>query len=306
LKNENPLAREITVPGYVPGPGEDMHVRQMQVYPGYFDAVGSALLAGRDLDERDDHSGSRSVVVINDTMARRFFGSPGSAVGRAVNTIDARAGRLEIVGVARDIRDRALREEVMPMAYSTFAQTPTGRGQMTLVVRVAGDPRTLASTIRQLAREADPTMAMLEVETLDDRVRGATRQEQLVAWLSSVFGGMAAVLAAIGLYGLLAYTVARRQVELGVRLALGASPGGLRGLVLRDSLMLVGAGLAAGLALAGAAAPFISRMLFGLAPLDPVSFGSAAVVLLAVAVVAAWVPARHASTVDPIAALRQT
>jgi ABC-type lipoprotein release transport system permease subunit len=207
--------------------------------------------------------------------------------------------------VAGDTRDRVLREDVMPMAYSTFAQTPTGRGQMTLVVRATGDPRTLASTIRQLAREADPAMAMLEVETLDDRVSAATRQEQLVAWLSSLFGAMAVLLAAIGLYGLLAYGVARRQVELGVRLALGATPGGLGRLVLRDSLLLAGVGLAAGLAVAAAAARSISHMLFGLAPLDPVSFGAAALVLVTVAVLAAWLPARTAARTEPMAALRQ-
>jgi ABC-type antimicrobial peptide transport system permease subunit len=198
-----------------------------------------------------------------------------------------------------------LREDRLPMAYETFAKAPTGRGQMTLLVRAAGDPHTLASTIRQLARETDPTMPMLDVQTVADRVQAASRQERLVAFLSAIFGAIALALAAIGLYGVLAYGVARRQPEFGVRLALGASPRGLVRLVLRESCMLVGAGLLAGLAAAGAAAGSISGMLFGLAPLDPISFAAASAALAAVALFAAWIPARHASRIDPIVALRQ-
>ncbi|PYR57559.1 MAG: multidrug ABC transporter substrate-binding protein, partial [Acidobacteria bacterium] len=173
-------------------------------------------------------------------------------------------------GVAQDTRDSAVREGARPLAYATYAQTPTGRGQMTLLVRAAGDPQKLVLTIGQLAREIDPTMPLLEVQTLADRVDAATRQERLVAFLSSLFGALALVLAAVGLYGVMAYTVARRQAEFGVRLALGATPGGLERLVLGESLTFVGVGLAIGVVAAGATAQTLSHLLFGLHPLDPV------------------------------------
>jgi ABC-type antimicrobial peptide transport system permease subunit len=275
-----------------------MHVRIMQVYPGYFDALGVPLLSGRDLSASDDRPEAATVAVINETMARRFFGSAANAVGRTFSNA-------RIVGVAGDTRDRALRDDVLPMAYETYAKTNTGRGQMTLLVRAEGDPRALSSTIRQLARETDPTMPMLEVRTLDDRVKAASRQEELVALLSGLFGAIAVALAAIGLYGVLAYAVARRQPEFGLRLALGETPGGLERLVLIESCTLVGTGLVVGLAAAGAVARSISRMLFGLPPLDPLSFAAASAALLGMAMLAAWLPARHAARTDPIVALRQ-
>ena len=298
LTNENPISPEISIPGYVPQSGEDMHVRIMQVYPGYFDALGVPLLSGRDLSAFDDRPEAATVAVINETMARRFFGGAANAVGRTFSNV-------QIVGVAVDTRDRALRDDVLPTAYETYAKTNTGRGQMTLLVRAEGDPRALAPTIRQLARETDPTMPMLDVQTLDDRVKAASRHEELVALLSGLFGAIAIALAAIGLYGVLAYAVARRQPEFGLRLALGATPGELERLVLVESCTLVAIGLVVGLAAAGAVARSISRMLFGLAPLDPLSFGAASVALLGIAVLAAWVPARHAARTDPIVALRQ-
>ena len=147
-------------------------------------------------------------------------------------------------------------------------------------------------------------MPLFDVQTVGDRVNAASRQEQLVALLSSIFGATALALAAIGLYGVLSYGVARRQPEFGVRLALGASPRGLVQLVLGESCMLVGAGLLAGLAAAAAAASAISRMLFGLDPLDPISYAGASAALLAVALLAAWIPARQASRIDPIQVLR--
>ena len=302
LSNENTFGAAVTVPGYVPRSGEDMHVDMKQVYPGYFAALGIPILAGRDLGESDNRAESVTVAVVSETMARRFFGGPAGALGR---TFRDGSEPVEIVGVAGNTRDRALREAVQPTAYLTFAKARTGRGQMTLLIRAAGDPYALSSTIRQLAREADPAMPMLDVQTVEDRVQAASRQEQLVALLSAIFGAIALALAAIGLYGVLAYGVARRQPEFGVRLALGASPRGLVQLVLGESCMLVGAGLLAGLAVSAAVARSISRLLFGLDPLDPISFAAASGALLVVALVAAWVPARHASRIDPIVALRQ-
>jgi predicted permease len=317
LSNENLLVLDVTIPGYAPQAPEDMHVRLMQIYPGYFATMGIVVVAGRDLGVADndpstanvggagERRGSQEplVALINETMARRFFGTPTAAVGRRFQL--ACCGQtFEIVGVARDARDRTLREELRPLAYATYAQTPTGRGQMTLLVRASGDPQALVATIGQLAREIDPAMPLLEVQTLADRVGAATRQERLVALVSSVFGVLALALAAVGLYGVMAYTVARRRTEFGVRLALGASPAELERLVLGESLALVGMGLAVGLGAAGGIAQTLSHLLFGLQPLDPVAFASAAGALVSVATIAAYLPARQAANVDAIVALR--
>ena len=306
LSAENPLGASIEVEGYTLQPGEDMRIAMMQVFPNYLDALGVPLLAGRDFLPTDDYSAAPVRAVINEAMARRFFGDPTSAIGRKFTLPNGRPQPVvEIVGVARDVRNRTLRDHAQPLAYLTYAKTPTGRGQMTLIVRTFYDPRSLLSIVREIAREVDPTMPLLEGETLSDRVAAATRQESLLAFLSSIFGLMAVLLAAIGLYGVLAYAVTKRQAEFGVRLALGATPSGLERLVLGDSLLLVGIGLTLGLTLAGGVSYSLSRMLFGLTPLDPLSFAAAATLLLVVALAAAWLPARHASRVDPIVALRQ-
>jgi ABC-type antimicrobial peptide transport system permease subunit len=242
-------------------------------------------------------------AVINDTMARRFFGTPSAAIGRQFELLNSHIA-FEIVGVVRDVRDRALKEGVRPLAYATYAETPTGRGQMTLLVRASGDPRAIVANITQLARDIDPAMPLVDAQTLEERVGAATRQERLVALLSTVFGGLALMLAVVGLYGVMTYTVARRRMEFGVRLALGASPDRLTRLVLAESLTLVLIGLAVGLAVAGATARTLSYLLFGLQPLDPVTFLAASVVLVAAATVAGYLPARQAANVDPLVALR--
>jgi predicted permease len=311
LANENALNPVVTVPGYSATPGEDMHIRLMQVYPDYFGAMGVKLLAGRDFSPAENDVAllapgaprpDRMVAVINDTMARRFFGTPEAAIGRRFQMANGRG--FDVIGVARDARDRVLREQTRPLAYATYAQAPTGRGQMTLLARTSGDPRALISTVEQLARDIDPTMPLVAVQTLADRVEASTRQERLMALLVTVFATLAVVLAAIGLYGVTAYTVTRRTAEFGIRVALGSSPRGLTRLVLRESLVLVAIGLAVGCVTAAAAVRTISSLLFGLQPFDPATFVTAPLVLVAIATIAAYVPARHAARVDPLVALR--
>jgi len=306
LSDENQFSLNITVDGYLPAADESMHIRFVQVYPGYLQALGVRLVAGRDLEAQDDRPEAPIRTVVNEAMARRFFGGAAGAIGRGFTFSNGLLNpRIDIVGVAADTRDRTVREAAAPRAYLTFARAGTGRGQMTLLVRASGDPRALESTIRRLAHEADPTMPLFEVQTVADRVAAQTRQEQLVALLTTLFGVVAALLAAIGLYGVVAYTVTSRRMEFGVRLALGATPGRLRRLVLEDSLLLVILGLIAGFAASVAAARWIAQMLFGIEPFDPLSFAASAGMLVAVATVAAWLPARDAARVDPIVVLRQ-
>ena len=304
LGNESALMiRDIEVPGDTRRSGENLQMRMLQIYPGYFSTLGIPLVAGRDFGPADNDGNAPQVAVVNETMARRLFVTPEAAIGRQFG-FPVNRQVFRIVGVVGDTRDRAVREEAAPLAYATYAQTPTGRGQMTLLVRATGDPHALAATVRRLARDIDPAMPLTEPTTLGDRAAAATRQERLVALLSSLFGALALMLATIGLYGVLAYAVARRQAEFGVRIALGASPAGLTRLILGENLGLVVVGLTIGLALAAAAARGVSHMLYGLAPFDPIAFLAGSSILVLVAALAAYVPARQASRVDPIVALR--
>ena len=302
LSNENPFGAVLSIQGYAPRAGEDMRVRFMQLFPDYFSTLGVHLLAGRDLTAADNQPDGFPALVVNESFTRRYFDSPDAAIGRRVEVTTWWTA--EIVGVVRDVRDRAVREPVAPLAYAAFAQAPTGRGQMTLLVRTAGNTSAIAAAMRDVAHAMDPAMPIMTVQTLADRVDAATRQEQLVAALSTIFGGLALALSAVGLYGVMAYAVARRQAEFGIRIAFGAAPGRLRRQVLRESLTIVVAGLAIGIAAAALGARLIAQMLFGLPAVDVVSYAAACLVLLIVAGTAAYLPARRASLVDPLVALR--
>jgi putative ABC transport system permease protein len=316
LGSENPLKPTITVPGYTPGRDEDMGVRMIQIYPGYFATLGIPVIAGREFVAADNELSSRKLAVINETMARRFFGDA-HAVGRlfsdgtsfnvtqsgGVRTVTP--NQTEVVGVVKDVRDRGPREDVRPTTYGTFAQVPTGRGQMTLLVRTTGNPYAVASAVRRFVAAVDPGTPTFDVETVAERVDASIAGERMVALLAGVFGALAVLLACVGLYGVMAYAVARRGGEFGIRMALGADPGRVRRLVLGESLALVAAGAAAGLLLSAAGATLLKRMLFGLDPWDPISFTAAGAILAGTACLASYLPARHASRVDPIVALRQ-
>ena len=176
---------------------------------------------------------------------------------------------------------------------------------MTLLVRTTGDPHTVAAAVRQYVASVDPGTPTFEIETVAERVDASIGGERMVALLAGVFGGLAVLLACVGLYGVMAYAVARRHAEFGIRMALGADPRRVRRLVLGESFVVVAAGGAAGLLLSAGSATLLKRMLFGLSPLDPIAFAVAGAILLATACLASYLPARHASRVDPMIALRQ-
>jgi predicted permease len=270
---------------------DDLQIRMIQVYPKYFSNQPAAADA------------AVRAVVINRTLAAQLFGGTMEAVGGRFGA--GGMGRVfEVVGVVDDARDRGPREEVAGAAYATYAQTPTGRAQMTLFVRTAGGPRAIAAAVRGVAASVDPTMPLLAVQSIAERVAGSINQDRLVALLAAAFGGVALLLAAIGIYGVAAYAVACREKELGIRLALGATRGGILATVVGDSLRLVALGAAAGLLTAGAASRLVASRLFGVSPLDPATMLSALLILVGVAAVAALVPARRASRIAPLAALR--
>ncbi len=317
LGSENPLSPTITVPGYVPRPDEDLHIRMVQIFPGYFATLGVPLVAGREFSPADNVPDAPRRAIINETMAHRFFGGA-SAVGRTFTdgsgfSITQKSGGVrtvtpngfEIIGVARDVRDRGPRDEVPPTAYGTFAHVATGRGQMTLLVRTTGDPHLVASAVRTYVAALDPGTPTFDVETVAERVDASIAGERMVALLAALFGGLAVLLACVGLYGVMAYAVARRGAEFGIRMALGADAGRVRRLVLGESLALVAAGGVAGLLISAAGVTLLKRMLFGLEPWDPISFAAAGGILVTAACLASYLPARHASRVDPMIALRQ-
>jgi predicted permease len=287
----------INVPGYTPGRRENMSVDENFVDPGYFEIVGMPLVEGRDFDAHDTEKAPQ-VAVINQTMARRYFGSR-SPIGRHYGYGST---RFEIVGVVRDAKVRGPRSPLRPMAYRPMRQEMDYA--RSLEVRTQGDPRAVASDVRKAIAQAAPDLPIQDVATVAERVNRLLAQERLIAELTAFFGIVALLLACIGIYGLISYAVARRTAEMGIRMALGARRASVVWLVLREALTLVLIGLAAGVVLVFAVARLVAGLLFGVSPTDPVTLSATALVMLSVAAVAAYLPARRASRVDPMSSLR--
>jgi predicted permease len=287
----------INVAGYTPGPRENMSVDENFVDSGYFETTGMPLVEGRDFDVRDTETALK-VAIINETMARRYFGS-----SRAIGRHYGYAGmQFEIVGVVRDARVRGPRSTLRPMAYRPIRQEM--EYARSLEVRTQADPRAVAAAARKVIAQVAPTLPVQDIATVAERVNRLLAQERLIAEISAFFGLFALLLACIGIYGLISYGVARRTAEMGIRMALGAKPTSVVWLVLREGMILVLIGIAAGIPIAFAAARLIKGLLFGVAPTDPATLAATALLMLSVAAVAAYPPARRASRVDPIAALR--
>jgi putative ABC transport system permease protein len=274
------------------------------VSPGWFNVMGLQLAAGRDFDTRDN-AGAPRVVAVNRAFARRFL--PGvDPVGARVATDETGANpnsTLEVVGLVEDSVYRTVREVPEPAMYLPFAQGGAST-TMTIVVRAAaGDPVRLAHGVAVAMEQVDPT-AVLSFRSLDEQFDAAMTQERVLATVAMFFGGLGLLLAGVGLYGVTSYAVTSRRAEIGVRIALGSSADGVVRLVLRRVAWLVGIGVVAGAALSLWAGKYVQTLLYGLEPRDPVTFAGAAIVLGTVAIVAAWIPARRASRIDPMAALR--
>jgi predicted permease len=271
------------------------------VTPGYFATVGIALVSGRDFDDRD-RGGSAQVAIVNQSVAARFF--PGqSPIGRRLgfSKLDT-----EIIGVVRDAHTQTLHEPAAPMAYFPVDQKPpANQTALTNVdVRVAGDPSASVSAIRDALRRAEPALLVGSVDMMSARLERDLTRERIVAYLAFSFGVLTLLLASIGLYGVLSYGVARRTQEIGVRMALGARPVEVMRLVLGNGARLTGVGMAIGLAGAAACARYLSGMIFGVTPLDVSTFAAVCAAVTVVTMVAAYIPARRATKVDPLIALR--
>jgi ABC-type antimicrobial peptide transport system permease subunit len=241
------------------------------------------------------------VAILNESMAHHFFGSE-NPLGKH---FDAWGVTREVVGVVKDAKYESPREQGRVMFYLPFRQQLGRLTQtMCLAVRTDGGPSSIASAVRQELRDISADLPVLRMQTVDEQLNELLAPERLIATLTSFFSGLAMLMACLGLYGLMAYAAARRTNEIGVRMALGATRGAVLRMVLTESLMTVAAGIAIGVPVALAAARMISSRLFGISATDPLTIAAATLLLTAVAALAGFLPARRASKVDPMVALR--
>jgi predicted permease len=297
------------VEGYTPRPGERMNVTTENVTPDYFRTHGFRLLKGRTFDARDADT-PRRLSVINETLAKRYFNGR-DPIGQhwSFSTPFDLKNATEIVGVVGDIHYSDLRSPIQPFAFSLIAGTradaDTNVPYLTSVeVRTAGAPTAMAETLRRVLREAEPRLPVIEIAPMTQRVDRMSRQERLIASLTMLFSGIALLLASLGLYGSISYAVTRRTSEIGVRMALGADRASVLWLILRDALLLMAMGLAIGVPLALLAGSGLRSMLFGIRFTDVTTHSISIAVLVTVAAIAAYLPARRATRVDPMLALR--
>ena len=268
--------------------------------PGYFKALGIPLLRGRLLEDRDLEK-SPMVAVVDEMFAKRHFPNE-DPVGRGIDIGNGSDGYYRIVGVVGDVRYEALDEPPAPTMYIPFKQDPFS--QMWLVARTTGDPAGFAGRARELVRETDKALPAFTISPLNDIVDESMAQRRFSMLLLVLFAGVALFLAAVGLYGVVSYTVGQRTQEIGLRMAIGAAPSQVMAMVVGGGMKLAVAGILIGIAGSLAAASYIASLLFEMEPYDVTSYAATALVLLAVAALACFVPARRAMRVDPIIALR--
>jgi predicted permease len=281
------------------------------ITPGWLTTFGTPLIAGRDIAD-GDRQGTPPIAIVNQTFAKKFLNGA-SPIGHTVTTGGAGPGAeppREIVGVVGDAVYRALREPVPPTVYVPLAQLDESRrpapASMSVSVRSAtGNPALLARSVSAAITDVNRDLA-LTFRPLVDQVNASLTQERIVAMLAGFFGALALLLAAIGLYGVTSYAVSRRRTEIGIRMALGAAPGGVVRMVLSRVTLLVVIGVAVGGALSLWASKFVETLVYGLEPRDPATLAGAAVVLAAVGAIAGWLPAHRASRIDPAEVLRES
>lgn len=289
----------IFVEGRQYAPRQMDQIHRVVVSPSYFETLEIPLLAGRGIQSTDGDA-SVKVAVINLAAARQFF--EGAALGRRFGQSPEHAD-IEVVGVVGDVKYASLRAPAPPTLYMPYRQVRDGFSPV-FQLRTAGDPGLLVPSVRAAAREIDRNVPLVNVSTQAAQIDARVAQERTFAQATSLFGLLASLLAAVGLFGLTSYSVSRRTNEIGVRMALGAQATGVLTQILRESLWLTLAGVVAGVALATALGRLVSSQLFGVVPMDPGSILGASVLMLFIGLLAAYLPARRAARVDPLAALR--
>jgi predicted permease len=293
----------VKVEGYQSGPDENMSPDAAVISPGYFATMGIPLVAGRDFTEQDIASRPR-VVIINETMAHYFFGKK-DPLGKKISTEEDPKAPFdrEIIGIVKDAKYVRLSEAPRRHFYAPMAQEPR-LFDMTLQLRTAGDPEKIGDLVRGQVHDLDANLPLYATTTLEIQIDDSLTQERLLTWLSSLFSLLATLLASLGLSGVVAFSVARRTREIGIRMALGAQPRDILRDVVSQMVLLVAAGMAVGLAAAFALSRLLGSMLFEVRFADPLAFAGACVLLGVVAAFAAYLPAQRATQVDPVVALR--
>jgi predicted permease len=295
----------VQITGYTPQPGEDMVVEDVFTGPKYAETLGVPLLRGREIEMRDTAAAQR-VAVINNAFAEKYFKGQ-NPIGRTFTFDDETdsGAPLEIVGVIGDFKSGDPREKPEPAVHRPILQIQEqGAFSCTVHIRTISDPTPLTPQVRQMINQIDDKLPIFSVTTLNDQLNENLDQDRLIAQLVSFFGALALILACIGLYGVMAHGVARRTNEIGIRMALGAKGGNIAWMVLRETLYLALAGLLIGIPAALLGARLIAAQLFGMSPTDPITLIGAALVLTLVALLAGYLPARRASRVNPLTALR--
>jgi predicted permease len=278
--------------------GQRLRIAFNSTAPGYFETLRIPLLSGRDFDSRDV-VGSPKVAIVSEKLAGRFTGNP---IGQLLGTSD---GEFEVIGVAKDNRYANVRDVPREVAYYPIFQSANIGYPPTFEIRYAGSAAEMLRLVRTAVASVDPGLTMFQVATLEARTRDSLARERLLAMLSTYVGGFALLLACIGLYGLMAYSVVQRTPELGLRLALGSRPSAIRRIVLKDSVMTVVTGATVGLGAAWLLVRLVRSQLYALEPTDPLAFAAATLLLLSIAAAAAYLPAWRASRINPVVALRQ-
>jgi predicted permease len=295
-------SRTVRVDGYRAAEGENMNPTLNTIAPGYFTTLSVPLVAGRDFTEADRAEAPR-VAIVNEVMARRYWGET-SPIGKRIGFGSRRTEfDIEIVGVVRDGKYASLKDEARRFIYLPYQQDDR-LANVTMYVRTHGDPLAITNSARAVVARADSTLPITQVRTMEMTIDESLFLDRFVAMLSAAFGALATLLAAIGLYGVMSYLVGRRTREIGIRMALGAARSEVLWLVLREVAVLAAIGAAIGLPLAVGLGLLLRSQLFGLQPIDPWSIGTALAALALVALAAGYLPARRASAVDPMVALR--
>jgi predicted permease len=295
----------IKVTGYVAQPDEDLSVQDVLAGPKYAETLGIPLLRGRDIEQRDTPA-SQFVAVVNSTFAEHYFKNQ-NPIGRTFTFDDEtdNGKSIEIVGVVGDIKSDDPRDKPEATIYRPILQIQDGAAFLcTVHVRTLSDPTAITNQVRQMVNQIDDKLPIYGVTTFDEQMHDTLNQDRLIAQLVSFFGALALILACIGLYGVMAHGVARRTNEIGIRMALGARGGNIAWMILRETLYLVLAGLVIGVPAALLGARLIATQLFNMSPTDPLTLTAAAIVLTLVALLAGYLPARRASRVNPLSALR--
>ncbi|HEX6465251.1 MAG TPA: FtsX-like permease family protein, partial [Vicinamibacterales bacterium] len=284
------------------GPKPGLLVTRAAISSTYLAAVGTPLVAGRDFTEHDTET-SAPVVIINQTLARFEFGEA-SAVGKHIGTLGDRGTPREIVGVVRDAKYNTVRDDRMGMLYLPYRQRPQDLGSMCVVARVVGDPRLAVERVRAELASIDANLPILKIDTVREQLNAVLVQERLVATLSSFFSSLALLLASLGIFGLVAYTVTLKTSEIGIRMALGAARRTIVSMFLRDVIVMASAGIILGVSGALAMNRVITSRLSTAATNDSRALVITAAILLVVTALAAFLPIRRATKVDPVVALR--